>query len=94
VADTDITLVQLKVELGNVKTYLRAADYAQARLELACARATLAGLAARQSDAGTAVEYRPLVDDLLKAIDAAEAAAAGASSGDGGCAIVCLGNPE
>ena len=72
-ADTDITEEQLKTELGAIKTALRAGDYAEARLQVAVANATLAGLASQFGhDSSTTTLYRQALDNIQKNIDAAE----------------------
>ena len=81
-ADTDITEEQLNVELAAIKTALRAGNYDTARLELGCARATLAALAGSFGhDGATTTLYRQSLDKLETTIDAIEASA-GKHSGE------------
>jgi hypothetical protein len=63
-ADTDVTIAQLRVELGRVKTALRAKDFVTARIELTCASATRAGLNAKISDAGGMSELAGMGNEL------------------------------
>jgi hypothetical protein len=80
VAETDITKTQLDVELGSVKTHLRAGNYASAKVELACARATLAGLAQEKGDQGATLRYREDINELSKLIADAESSNAADAS--------------
>lgn len=79
-ANTDITLTQLKTELGAVKTAIRAQSWDTAYQECVCAQATLAGLAETQSDGGTMVRYRTTIAELMKLIERGQAAQAQSSS--------------
>lgn len=85
-ADTDITKAQLDVELGRVKTYVRASNWKSARLELACARATFAGIAQSLASGGKSLAYRQVLDDLSKLID--EAKTETNASTDSECRII------
>lgn len=78
-ADTDITEAQLKTELGSVKTYIRAGDFASARKELACAGVTLTRLCQMTGQAGQSVSYRNDLEGLIKIVDQAEKALAKSS---------------
>ncbi|MEN6533263.1 MAG: hypothetical protein ABFD89_06340 [Bryobacteraceae bacterium] len=89
-----ITLAQLKTELDLVKTYLLADDFANARKYVACASATLAGLAQSTSDNGTVVAYRQTLDDLRKAVADAQSASSSSSSGSGGADVAELDTPS
>lgn len=79
-ANTDITLDQLKTELGAVKTAVRAQDWDAAYSECVCAQATLAGLEESISDAGTSLRYRNEIKGLMELIGQGQSSAAASSS--------------
>lgn len=68
-ANTDITLAQLKIELGAVKTAVRAKDWDTAYQEAVCAAATLTGLESQIGDAGVTARYREQIEQLLNVIE-------------------------
>lgn len=79
-ATADITLTQFQTELGELKTAIEGGSYNAARVKLALARATLAGLFANASTDGRsyALQQEKVLEDLEKAIDLAERAASNA----------------
>jgi hypothetical protein len=82
-ADSDITIAQLRVELAAIKSALAAGNYALALNKCAIAQATLAGLEESKGDGGIQVKFRTDLQALKTLILEAKAAAT-ESTGSGG----------
>lgn len=78
-ATTDVTLAQFKSELGALKTAIEGSQFNTARIKLALARVSLAGLFDSQSvdNRSYAMRHEKVLEDLESAIDLAERAANG-----------------
>jgi len=78
-ATEDVTLAQFKAELGALKTAIEGGSFNDARVKLALARVTLAGLFDSQSvdNRSYAMRHEKVLEDLESAIDLAERAANG-----------------
>ena len=78
-----ITRTQLHIELDLAKTALLGGAFPTAKIYVAAAAITLAGLASKSQDAGTSNEYKSdaaLLGELRRAIDEASSAADSANA--------------
>lgn len=92
-ADSDITLTQLRSELAEIKAALRAGNYVLALQLHAIASTTLAGLEESKGDGGVTIKYRTDLQALRTAILEAKSASA-ESTGGGGFDVLLAGKAK